>query len=1035
MKLNFLHISDLHYRPNWHEEAGRVFSKFIEDVESQMGRYGPLQLIFSGDLVHSASDSAQHEGFLKEVSAAFDGVGIPSNQRTCVPGNHDVSRSALKSRIRSARGALDALKGEEAFLEELPSLTENQFTAKFIDYVATEKAFAKFSCCQKNLGGGGWALAEGTGLYCMNTALCSFGGLDDPDSGQPINDKEKLCIDSRSLHRWDQQTDFKRRLLVMHHPLEWLSDWAQTELEKLIAERYDVVFSGHVHQGDAVFHNRGVGRSVFCRAPALFTRKTDQLGYAFVTLDTETSDVEVNYRQWTGSKFVLGVNLAGDDSGKVLFSPADRAAPKRLGHGTEDRVSTEAILEAEFHEASTSYSSKRQLWIERDLTRHPEAAGNHDSPEIVTVSSLIEQPISRIIRAPREFGLTCLGKFIALAHFRYVNGKNVVINCDAASIGAHRQGVLTYVRERRNELKCTGTAVAGIILDNWQNVPKSAKLLRTIQEEFGGVAIIILHGIEDFNDLRNPAVITKEDGFEALYLRSLSRARVRELVCSYLEAAQSALDPDVVTKKLIEDIDALNTHRTPLSCLLLLKLIERHFDESPVNRTEVIKKVLIALFHEFDQIPKYSSRPDLTDCEFALGYLCEWMLRTNRHSFCREEFFDKVHEYCRNQMITFDSDVLFNFLCTENILIRRGIEFGFRLAYWRFYFIALRMHHSSEFAAFILSDSRYTAFPEVIEFYTGIDRRRTDAVVQLTADLRRMDAEFLFRTKIAADFNPLSAAKWSPDDEAVALMHKEVTESIQESALPSEVKDAVADGSYDRSKPYHQEVNEWIKTSTLDQMIQAMKAAARALRNSDHVSPSEKQALLDAVMTAWTRLCQILVVLSPILATNRRASFEGMGFVLASGFEDEVEAEKVWNMVMTSIADNVVSWHQLDLFSKKLGPLFQDYLNNNQDTIGGLLILLVVTRQRPLGWRESLDLFISRAHKNSFYLNRVYFTLRHELRYGFSNEAVRQQLRTLAAKAVAKHSTKSKNPNQALIAKAAKIIDDELASVEEDSAE
>jgi predicted MPP superfamily phosphohydrolase len=1026
MKQTFLHVSDLHYRPNWEEETGRVLTKFFNDVNSQKAKYGDLTLVFSGDLVHSASDTEQHKGFLKTISEGFDSVGIPQSRRICVPGNHDVARSSLKKSVRSARGSLEALKSEEAFLDELSALTANQFEAKFAPYVATEKAFAKYGCCQENVGGSGWALDDSTGVFCLNTALCSFGGLEDPDSGTALIDKAMLSIDSRTLHKWDQGTDFKTRILVMHHPLEWLSDWSKNELEKLISEKFRIVFSGHVHAADAVFNWRGSGSSVFCRAPALFTRKNDLLGYAFVTIDTQSDQVSVDYRQWTGSKFVAGVNFANNESGSVTFVSMTSEPSEAPTIQKQNGGNTDSILEAEFVEASTSYSSKRQLWIDRDLSKHPEATSNQNSNETVSISSLIERPVSYLIRAPREFGLSCLGKRIALDYFRLGGGKIYIVG-DASHIGPHRHGVTEYFQRRCADLKCSRANLTGIILDNWQNASKGLKLIKALREEFGDLPIILLHGYEDFNDLRNPAVITEEDGFEVLYLNSLSRARIRGIVCLYLEAANSTLDADIVTKKLIEDIDALNTHRTPLSCLLLLKLIERHFEESPVNRTEVIKKVLVALFHEFDQIPKYSSRPDLTDCEFALGYLCEWMLKNDRHSFRREEYFDKTHEYCRNQMITFDSDVLFNFLCSENIFIRRGIEFGFRHAYWRFYFTALRMHHSAEFAVFILSESRYTAFPEVIEFYTGIDRQRTDAVRQLTADLRQMDAEFLFRTQIAPDFNPLADAKWNPDENSVSRMHREVTEGIQESALPSEVKDAVADGSYDRSKPYHQEVNQWIKTSSLDQMIQAMKAAARALRNSDHVAPNDKRELLGAVVTAWTRLCQILVVLSPILATNRKASFEGMGFVLADGFEQHTDPEEVWKEVMTAIADNVVSWHQLDLFSKKLGPLFNDYLEKNKHTIGELLLLLVIAKQRPPGWKEALDSFISSAHKNSFYLNRVYCTLRHELKYGFSSEATRQQQRLLAAKAVAKHSTKVKNPNQALIAKAARLIDEELS--------
>ena len=42
--------------------------------------------------------------------------------------------------------------------------------------------------------------------------------------------------------------------------------------------------------------------------------------------------------------------------------------------------------------------------------------------------------------------------------------------------------------------------------------------------------------------------------------------------------------------------------------------------------------------------------------------------------------------------------------------------------------------------------------------------------------------------------------------------------------------------------------------------MQANRGAARVLRNSDHVAPEAKTALLDEVLSSWIRVCQILVI-------------------------------------------------------------------------------------------------------------------------------------------------------------------------------
>ena len=203
-----------------------------------------------------------------------------------------------------------------------------------------------------------------------------------------------------------------------------------------------------------------------------------------------------------------------------------------------------------------------------------------------------------------------------------------------------------------------------------------------------------------------------------MYLWALTKTRLRELVTTYVQEMDD-LDDDLVTARVAADIEALNIHRSPLNCLMILRLTEQAFEESPVNRTEMIGRVLTLLFWQFDQIPRYATRPDLKDCEYALGYFCEWLVRTERTTFSKNDFYKKAIEYCKGQLLDLDVEVLFAFLVIKNVLVRKGTDFGFRFSYWLYYFAAHRMHHDEEFASFILRDSRYAPYPELVEFYAG----------------------------------------------------------------------------------------------------------------------------------------------------------------------------------------------------------------------------------------------------------------------------------------------------------------------------
>lgn len=128
--------------------------------------------------------------------------------------------------------------------------------------------------------------------------------------------------------------------------------------------------------------------------------------------------------------------------------------------------------------------------------------------------------------------------------------------------------------------------------------------------------------------------------FTPLYLWSLDRKGVRTLVTNY-NSNGAVGDDSRVLNKVVSDLEALNIPRTPQNCLTILKISERDFDDSPVNRAEMIGRVLHLLFN-IDDIPHYKTRPDLKDTEFTLGFFCEKIIRSRKIFFTRNYFIDEL---------------------------------------------------------------------------------------------------------------------------------------------------------------------------------------------------------------------------------------------------------------------------------------------------------------------------------------------------------------------------------------------------------
>lgn len=1026
MIYSFLHVSDLHYRNNWPEGIDVVFRCFIDDVKVQLGNFPNCYLTFSGDLVQSSGESSAYESLATLISGPLLDLGIPPERRICVPGNHDVSRNALQPLLLMQRGVLSQIQDEQSFNDQLPLISASIFEPKFRDYISYENTFAKYTTCTSGLGGAGWELSEGIGIYCLNTSLCSYAGLDGTKGG-PTTDRNQLAIDTRSLHRWLAETKSNIRILVMHHPTNWLIDWNENELERIVQKHFHLVISGHNHDASTLLYSRPGHGAVRVAAPALFSKKTDVLGYSFITLNTVTRQIQVTYRQWsqTGS-FVLGTVLAGNDKGFVQFDLSQTEIPPvdppqlLCDMHLNDKHSTLEILTREHEKRLTCYSSKNNTWVNRDLSDMSDASSERDKATVISPLEFAKSPRSCVIRAPQQFGLTCLGRFIAVEYHRSSSKGDALVVVDSSEVPPHKFD--EYFRERCGVLCIQKQQVAGVILDHWTGDDASRKMLRHIQKNYSDLIIIVLHSLEDGTQVANVFTINEIANYETLYLLALSRNQIRELVTAYLQNNE-LLDENVVLKKLIDDIDSLNIHRTPLNCLLILKMLEQTFDDSPVNRTEMIGRVLQVLFFQFNKIPRYATRPDIKDCEYALGYVAEWLLRSSRFSFSKLQFYDKIREYCALQLIEIDSEVLFAFLVFENILVQRSFQFEFRFRYWLYFFAAHRMHHNSVFAEYIFEQGRYSAYPEVIEFYTGIDRRRVDAVTKLTNDLHCMNAEFQARLGVSESFNPLQNAVWAPDDTALKEMQKEVTDGVAESSLPNIVKDAIADRSYDPSQPYNQMIAKFFNESSLFQMIQTMRGAARALRNSDYVLPAAKMALLNEIIYTWHKVVQVLILIAPILAERMVASFEDTNFYLSDGFSSSQTKSQRFRMLLTVILDNVVQWYENDISSRKLGPLFANYINDHQGELHEVLILLLISRQRPAGWEKLINRFVQNADKNSLYLQRIYSSMVEQFKTSYCNEETRQQLRHLAAMSLARHDTGAKKPDVALMKRATRAID------------
>jgi hypothetical protein len=676
------------------------------------------------------------------------------------------------------------------------------------------------------------------------------------------------------------------------------------------------------------------------------------------------------------------------------------------------------VFKKEFNNSLKGFDDQPKVWIEPIISRTDEISQNPDEnfSQRVLIEELLLSPNSYLINAPSQFGLTTLGHYLVCEAWE---NDELWIYLDNFSTKPHtiRNAVKNEVlslEQKIEDVKC-------IIFDSFLSKDKvSHKKLKNLIEANPEVKMIILNTVDEdlyVNKKENSSITDKEINiekeFEHLHLIALPRNQIRSIVKQY-NTAKNIGEENVVLNKITNELESLNLHRTPYNVITILKVTEKHFDDSPVNRTKMIEMILFVLF-DLGEIPRYKIKPDLKDCEYVLGRYCELMLKNEIFIFSKDEFIIELKSFCKEKYIDLDIDVVFEILNNNSIIINDYGKYRFKSSFWIYYFGAKRMHNDVGFKDYIFKSKTYSAYPEIIEFYTGIDRNRDDALKVLLEDITSTKENVKVKLGIEGDVNPLHNAKWRPSETEIEKIQKEIGENVLTSNLPDLVKDQFLDKSYDQIRPYNQSIQKIFEEYSLHNLMQQIKASSTALRNSDYSEPALKKELLIEIYDSWKQLAKVLFALSPIMAARSKASFEGVAFELSGDFGQSFE-ERL-NKVLQVLPTNIVGYFQDDLYSPKIAPLFYDCFNSEEDELMKHHQALLLIFKRPNGWKMQIENYITSINKNSYYLFDTVNALRTKYRFDFATEEDLKSIKYLVKVGLAKHHFGGQKPTLSQIIK------------------
>lgn len=958
MKTILLNISDIHYGSNTPENEGLVISAFVKDVEEQVHKleYNDIYVLIGGDLVFAASEKS-YSGFDKEiVQRLMDILHIGRDHFVFVPGNHDLNRDYIKDVEESFQPIFQAKYSEEKFNNLIrKDAQKGMLFGKFDE-------FSKFStnimqrddntltCAVYNLNNK-WS------IHTLNSAILSSGGFNGWE------DNNRLGIDSRTLNSNLASDYHPHKILLMHHPEYFCMDWVKHELKKLYASHFDLVLTGHTHDQDIFCQQIKRSAYIHCEAPQLYTDKNDDvLGYNFIEI-CDDSVTRIIYREWfeKRNRFRAGSAFVDDESGIETFEVVRDNTESQAN----DRV--RILRDIKLRSLMESFVGQPYIWVERYLSDDRiDQMFKLEKSTMFSETDIINNAENIRIVAPSQYGLTCYGMHFLITLWDTKREFGVFV--DADNIRTRKFEALV-----QNELETFGKQkeeVKWIVIDNWRPYKKDQNgISKYILQEFPKAHVILMSPFHERNfstHLNTTEVLPIE---KTLYLTPLKHEQERLIVDEY-NKLKYIDESDAILNKLDEDLRDFNLHRTPYSCFTLLTVFKDSFDRNPVNRTSVLENILNIIFDN-TKLPTYkNSNPDVKDCEFCLGYFCTQIIDHEYYFFTRDLFYTTIREFCEKKKTDININQLFDILCYNRIIIEESGQYTFRFTFWVYYFVASWMHVDATYAEKMLDKQNYQRYPEVLEFYTGKDRKRLDAVLKVTEDLKIAASNVQQKLGIAADKNPFAFLRFKNDKEQNEKIIKEIESTVKESNLPQSIKDQVADVAYKPSAAFHQDICKVYSDFSVGYLVNIISIASKVLRNSDHLDADVKLDLLGQITNGLKVFSNIIYLVSHLFAKQGYIDLPEYGLKLTEGFNNYDEDEKRIQIIVT-IPYNLMMMFKEDLYSRKLSPVYLDKFKTEKDKVEKHLLASFIVYKQPEGWESVIKSYLDSVGKDSYYLGTI----------------------------------------------------------------
>lgn len=993
-KVNLLHVGDLHIQQSDLFEKDIVLEAFLKDVEilSKTG-LKPDVIIFTGDLVQAGDE-------VKDFELALDHFLFPLCEQTdCsferiffTQGNHDLQRAIVENNKTLAIG-LDSnilskeLLDKEVIREECKTYVQN----KFENFTLYTEDFGNTYLIERNCFYAVHFIKElNLSIISVNTSWLSNGG-------KFRDDKGKLAISDVLLQKAIKAApQTSRKILIGHHPIDWLAEFNQSYVSRIIQREVDFYLHGHLHEGDPKQLSGVQGKVLFNQCGSLYSDSEYFNGYSIISLDVENEHVEVNMRTYFAKRQAFDKAIDICEDGK--FYPTEEAKTYWRSHPESiDALSLEKWLKSDYlqslhkeFDVGFYKESLSEVYVEPTVCDRPEQLRYKETEQedkkdqpCISINDLGQSKENFILYAGKEYGKTSLLQKIAIACIEDRGGVTLtipfLINYKELKIGRRqiekslKQSLHpTDLPEGVSLDKVLKLHMATIIIDDIDNNDnnKIKMLVKFMEEHRGNRFILCIDGAlyENLGAVWMPE--TNLD-FRTIFLHSFSTAKLRQLVEKWTKTNDKKRNQKVLDR-VVDNILQINVPRTPVIGSILLAILEQNSDFSPINKASMIERFIETLLGKHQPDEARRNTFDYRNKEHYLAFLAGKMVALDKYSFSQSELVSITSDYLNEYAFKENPSHIINIFIKSRIFseVNNTIRFKYRSICE--YFIAKQMSESPDFRSKILCGDDYLMFQNEIECLSGIKKSDLSLLEAVRNKFFELDDQIELIAKLET-FNTLNI-RAEGSQELLAT----VDQDLQSGALTDEEKDAMLETNFPQDIGQRQDMHRPIYNDFGHKWISALILYSRVLKNTEMLSARDKRMHLFTVISKWASLALYSIYAVPTLVEKKQIKINGQVYkiVLPANKTDE----DLFHHLCLAAGIGAISITKSVVGTEKLSSIFDEKLAEEDALVIELFQNLVLLHIDSSTAIKKLKSSVNKMRHSSYLLELILIEINHVIK-------------------------------------------------------